>query len=284
LILILSALIFNYVPGLLTFLLCISILPNVAHAINASWTASPQIWTIGVEEQFYLAWPVIINCFRKKLLMTLITIFILFTVLPHILIISINKYYPNPDLMNYVSKLFYGSKFNVLALGGILAFLYINKSDLINKLCSKTMSIVSLMLTLILLIEKNRIKYFSDEIFAFIFCLLIINFSIGNKITFNIDSKLTIFLGKISYGIYMFHWIIIFLIIKLIQPLFPESMIMGNLLLYICSIGATIIIASLSHKYYESFFLKLKDRYFNSLRNPVHNILNPELTNTKITY
>ena len=36
---------------------------NIPIAFNSSWYPSPQIWSIGVEEQFYLFWPLVIYFF-----------------------------------------------------------------------------------------------------------------------------------------------------------------------------------------------------------------------------
>ena len=43
-----------------------TIFPNVAHATGNGWSMSPQIWSIGVEEQFYLFWPIIFNILPEK--------------------------------------------------------------------------------------------------------------------------------------------------------------------------------------------------------------------------
>ena len=60
LVLIISLLATDFNPSWITAILSFSIFPNIASYISASWTPSPQIWSIGIEEPFYFVWPLII--------------------------------------------------------------------------------------------------------------------------------------------------------------------------------------------------------------------------------
>lgn len=66
LILLISYILFEPSFSIKGLLLCLSIFPNVAHAIGEGWQSSPQIWSIGVEEQFYLIWPFFIYLIPQK--------------------------------------------------------------------------------------------------------------------------------------------------------------------------------------------------------------------------
>ena len=68
-------------------------------------------------------------------------------------------------------------------------------------------------------------------------------------------------MGKISFGLYILHWPILLLMMHF----FPLSdSIFLRILQWQLFIGVAVTAAWLSYRYYESVFLRLKTRYFNS--------------------
>ena len=63
-----------------------------------------------------------------------------------------------------------------------------------------------------------------------------------------------------SYGIYIFHSFPIALAIVLAEPFQAPSLVL-SVFVYIVSIGLTILLAHLSFKYFESGFLRRKEKY-----------------------
>ena len=104
-----------------------------------------------------------------------------------------------------------------------------------------------------------HLKYFTDEIYSILFSVSILLVSTNPGI-YNIDNRLSKYLGKISYGIYMYHWIILELIFR--NKLFNyNSEAFGNILLYGFTLGLTLTISAISYNYIEKPILRLKDRY-----------------------
>jgi peptidoglycan/LPS O-acetylase OafA/YrhL len=70
-------------------------------------------------------------------------------------------------------------------------------------------------------------------------------------------------LGKISYGLYMYHLIVIYFSIKFLNycNMFDAKNIYSNLLLYIMAISFTSLISYISYTLFEKKFLKIKSRY-----------------------
>ena len=68
------------------------------------------------------------------------------------------------------------------------------------------------------------------------------------------------FVGRISYGVYIYHPLLIFLLAKVLGPLAIPAL-PKYLLVYAVVTGSTLLISYLSFTYFESYFLKLKARF-----------------------
>lgn len=258
-ILLLSYLLLDYSPSRNTTLLCLTIFPNIAHALNMGWAASPQVWSIGVEEQFYIGWPLIVKN-TKRLLIVFVGIFFFFTFLPHVLTPILNKLHADAIIVSSISSIFYGTKFNCMAAGGIFALLYHKKYKIVNWLnYNQLVAYVFIILPFTLWIAGYHIPFFTDELYSVLFSISILNVSTNPKVV-NIDYKISNYLGKISYGIYMYHWIILELLFKA-NFLKTESSILSNILIYGTTLSITIIVASLSYKFIERPLLNWKEKY-----------------------
>ena len=262
-IILLSFLIFDYSPSLTTVVLCLTVFPNVAHAMGLGWAVSPHIWSIGVEEQFYIGWPWIVKKSSKFLLVILIFIFLFFTALPHVLLALLNRVYPNPELLTFVNNFFWGTKFNCMAIGGIMAVLYHQKSVVVKWLnYNKVISYAFILLPFVCWFTGFHVNYVTDEMFSVMFAISILNVS-TNPNVIDIDTKVGTFLGTISYGIYMYHWIILELFFRNDWLSFQNSL-SKNILLYVCVIGVTILVSTISYYFVEKFFLNIKEKYTRS--------------------
>jgi peptidoglycan/LPS O-acetylase OafA/YrhL len=82
-----------------------------------------------------------------------------------------------------------------------------------------------------------------------------------------IPSWLT-YCGKISYGLYLFHCLVFFLVFKIADEMSgpkrfsaPGSRALVKALEVAISLAITLGLAHLSYKYFESFFLRLKQHF-----------------------
>ena len=83
----------------------------------------------------------------------------------------------------------------------------------------------------------------------------------NDKIKISLENKYFNYLGNISYGLYMYHPIGIMLAIFLTVAIGHPT----NWLIYPLSLLFTIIIAGLSYRYFETYFLKFKHKFSNVL-------------------
>ncbi len=93
---------------------------------------------------------------------------------------------------------------------------------------------------------------FSMVLFGLVICLLV------DKSIFPLQNKTLIYFGKISYGIYMLHVIVM----QFVGLIFPKTILQLNLpygvyilIFNLLVLGITLVLAHLSYTYYESYFL-----------------------------
>lgn len=262
LIILTSYLIFDFTPSTLTVLLCVTIFPNLAHAFSMGWAVSPQIWSIGVEEQFYLFWPTILKQKQNAILFFSFVLIALYPIIPHFIdFVSIRLQIHN-ETANSLVKFFQAASFNAMATGAIFAVFWFNQNPLFQKLInySKFLNVILVVSPFVLWFLNIDFSHFNTSVYSLLFALqmvLIINGTLSSLF----ETKILKFLGEISYGIYMYHWIILLLIFNTIKLNFTSTLVMNNLILYIGTIGSTILIAFLSYKFLESPILKLKNKF-----------------------
>jgi peptidoglycan/LPS O-acetylase OafA/YrhL len=212
-------------------------------------------WSIGVEEQFYLFWPLIIKISKNKLFkITVLIFFILF------LTKMVFWWYFGHGSFAY--RFLSVTRFHCMMIGAIGAILYFNKNIRFIKLFSnKIVQLLSWMLFLLMGLNFIYIPVVvSQEIIAIASLSMIIGQITVNNRIINLEKTIFDFIGKISYGIYIIHPLIILLISKLYKNLnFNQTL--KYLIVYLSVVFVTIVVAWLSYNFYEKPFLKLKNKF-----------------------
>ncbi len=240
-------------------ILYILILPNLAFSIYPSVPNIGQTWSIGVEEQFYLVWPWIIKK-SKNILKTLIIIFLIivaskFFVLCLGLFFSSERWYQ-------ILKLFLAmSKFECMAIGGIGAYHLFNNHQLLAYLNKRWISFAAIgMVFLLLFFIPSFLQDGIHIVMGLLFLLVILNVLLTKPKW--LSTKWLDYLGRISYGLYMYHFMMIPLMLYFIKPFFEFSnSIFFNSLLYVSVILSTVIVASISYYLFELKFVRLKEKF-----------------------
>jgi peptidoglycan/LPS O-acetylase OafA/YrhL len=222
-----------------------------------------HFWTLAVEEQFYLFWPLIIFFCPIKYLKFMIILLILFgfffrNILEH------NHLVIGP--INFLMP----SALDAFSLGGLLALL--TQQKLIDKFLSVMNCFVIVIVSFILYYFKIIDFYFLVSLYSTIFIYVL---SKGKGIVFDLifKNKLIMFIGKISYGIYLIHYLIYplnhWLHVKCVENnitipfinkiLIPEFN--NDYLRFIYFYIVTFIFAAFSWYAFENPINKLKNRF-----------------------
>jgi peptidoglycan/LPS O-acetylase OafA/YrhL len=234
-----------------------------------------HFWSLAIEEQFYLFFPFIIRYLKNKWLPYLFLGFVVLAV------ISRFYFYECENIGYYVAT---SSRLDSLSIGALLAYGIRYRRALLQKWSIPVFYISLLYVLGVLIVTQD--PHFSNPYFAK-FGLTVIALLFGSTLILSIASpkksfvpqlfthKILTFLGKISYGLYVYHWIL-YVFIK--PPL--ENLIFGNLqhvalakiLTSLTILAIAIFTSYFSFLYIEKRFLRLKKRWvygYNGTPSPI---------------
>lgn len=298
--------------GLQATLFYFLFLPNIAFIYYGNVPFLDQTWSIGVEEQFYVFWPILFVYFKTSVLKLFLF------VIGILVLLKIIAYQLNVQGVTHISNVkteslylfFKLTRFSCMAIGAIAAYLFFKREIFQKNLLLFFFKNVQLLLysqigyflifglqkiplvigfflfgvCLFINIKKVQINAYipsaifivvsicclitgmtrqliviDDEVFSLLFGILILNLSNTATSIINVKNKVLLYLGKVSYGIYMYHNMVIVFSIWLITKVAKiESY---SIWLYVVSILLTIFLSMLSYEFFEKKFLRLKRKY-----------------------
>jgi peptidoglycan/LPS O-acetylase OafA/YrhL len=248
---------FNLWHGLFLF---IFFLPNYAVKNYPTGLLNP-LWSIGVEEQFYLFWAPLMKFFRRSTL-CLISIFILvstlfsFAVNHHWFVIADNW-------KNFLVTL----KFHNMAVGSLTAYILFHFRSAYTRTFLTSRATQGLVIVALAYHYLAGFRFIAnpllDIFMSLLYGMLILNVSsIPNKLI-DLEIKPLLFLGRISYGLYMYHmladYIVRFTFAKFVPcAKFPVAALVSY---HVLVLAFTIAVSSFSFFFIEKYFINLKHRF-----------------------
>lgn len=233
--------------------------PGNSNALN-------HYWSLAVEEQFYLVWPLVILLLKKhQRLLALLGLLLVAVILLRLWVWN-NKV---ADLAYF--NLYTFTRIDGLCMGSMLALLQrISPRFLKNYMPVLVLAFAGLNFVFYFINRNNQFSFpylalTGYSTFAMIFVLLLNETISGETTVINrlFSWSPLRFMGRISYGLYIFHWPVHMVLSPTVNKLF-NGLFSGTALSIVTALITTataVLVSWISFRFVESWFLKMKERF-----------------------
>ena len=244
-------------PG--SLLLYFILLPNVPFIRGDSLPLIDHYWSLGVEEQFDAVWPLLLARIKKPR-----------AVLPVALVVFLVAkaaagYVKYRYQVDVAWLIFSVNRFDCMVIGAIGAVLVCEESHALLRFCRAwvTQAIAWTVLALVALEYFEIHPLVNHEIVAAATTLVIVRLAARSSSQVFLDRPVFDFVGKISFGIYIYHPLVILALAGVLRKIPGADLtgMAGPTLLYCGAVGATIGVAWVSYVLMERPILRFKSRY-----------------------
>jgi peptidoglycan/LPS O-acetylase OafA/YrhL len=217
-----------------------------------------SLWSVSIEEQFYLTWPLIVRRVSRRQIVRIAIGLWLFSLMSRALVDILN----HGPVSLFVEETTF-CRLDAIAVGLALSALRIR--------CSYRLRPVVAAVSLAMILAVGYWLFYFFSVTAQVFAFSIVSLACGGLVISGIGeprlrARWAAYFGRISYGLYVFHGPSIILG-RMIGRIVPWASVPTAILL-------TFVLAALSYRYLERPFLKLKER-FQYVRSQENNRIEP---------
>jgi len=159
-----------------------------------------HLWSLAVEEQFYLVWPfLVLVLFRNRILILLLVTILTGTLSPFFI-----------DGITYVLTI---SCINAFGIGALLAYVELKRPQW-QSVFVKTVNVLAVVSLSLIFVHYFVYEFalFSDRLLVSIIAVALIAYCRYHQksylVTHILENKMLSFIGLISYGVYLYHNVI----------------------------------------------------------------------------
>lgn len=197
-----------------TILWCVTYTTNFYIAIKQQWMGTiDHLWSLAVEEQYYLIFPYLILFLPTKSYKRTLIIMIILSVLLRTMLF----FNGSPWMVQYVLM---PTCLDSFGLGGLLAYFFtFQKESIFKEITTSKYLISSFLILLIFLflsrqyqITSNQVHHFGnlviERLVGSVFCFFLIAKAVNGYdgfMKYFLENSLISYFGRISYGLYLYH-------------------------------------------------------------------------------
>lgn len=217
--------------------------------------ASP-LWSISIEEQFYIGWPLALSLFGINRI-KVIAFAMLGIALGTRVFLAASGFEHPAVWCNTLARL------DPIALGALLALFLGGRTLPISNTLRLTLcglAIASFVLVAKYLDQDGPTSIITYAVTAMAGVLLLLA-ALKDEVSFLRLAPFSwlVYLGRISYGLYVFHLLALALMYRVFTPLLPNGISFEGRIIF--AFLLTVLLAAASYRWLERPFLKLKKRF-----------------------
>lgn len=229
--------------------------------VNQTWVGHiSHVWSLAVEEQFYLLWPTVMLLINRRYLAHAIIVFILAGTLFQFVFIG-------APFINYFTI----TCFSAFGIGAFIAWLMVYKTDKLWEVykLARIPALISVLVYVYSIFQSRwevipMARLFHSVIAAYIIMHIVISFDQRKLFLPGLwNNKFMVLTGKISYGLYLYHAFLPSLLDASFQAAFGVNLhyTLHPVLYFVATSVITFFVAWFSWTYFEKPILNQKKHF-----------------------
>jgi peptidoglycan/LPS O-acetylase OafA/YrhL len=257
------------IPKWIFLILSMVLLPHLAYMISLmndrSWMYGVQHWSVGVEEIFYIFWPLlwrkmtnfkhfIIKCFAAYYIVLFGSALLHFGLkkLFHI------EWLSHATIV-WVYFVIFSNAF-CFFIGAIAIYIYLYRMDIMEKYITGRLAFISFVLIIIGMLSSFEFPIIIKELMCTWYMICILYLLKTGKSYAIFEHPFIVYLGKITYAVYLVHFAAILVVMYILEHfhIHEKSLWLFNVLQYGGTLLLTFSVSAFLYEFYEKKFLAMR--------------------------
>ncbi len=226
------------------------------------------LWSVCIEEQFYLLWPLLLAVTPMKFTKYVFVVLILGSFSFRLY----NAAFHLKEVQHYFLYTYHTlSVITDMAMGGFAAYLAFHNEKFMNKLenIPRWLIVIVYLAGIMVILFTKEIFYggwwiaFERIVLSVFFAFTILEQNYAKNSFFKMgNNKLFSYWGKYTYGLYCLHFIGILIALTISSKMGTNQSLFGVMIIEtVLALGFSMLLSYLSYNLMEKHFLKLKEKF-----------------------